>query len=252
MGIMTSPALVDIGTGIAFRPDADTILWLPGQDDPQSAVIRDRSGNGNDGTIVGATWKQTSKGLWYLDFDALDDHILIPKGASIDNPFDGGGTVFAVIRADSGGQADFGNIFNKRVGSNTGWQFNVQEEAASAVKLRLLYDWTGGDGQWITTNTVVTTGVDTFVACTYNADAAANNPTFYVNKTILTEGAGIDASTPVTARISDAGSDLYIGDRQLDDTSFDGMIALIGFIKRILTDSQLEGIRQQLRYHFGV
>ncbi len=75
MGIMTSPALVDIGTGIAFRPDANTKLWLPGQDDAQSAVIRDRSGNGNDCSITGAVWKRNDKGLRYLDFDGLDDLI---------------------------------------------------------------------------------------------------------------------------------------------------------------------------------
>ncbi len=49
------------------------VLWLPGQDDPQSATIRDRSGKGNHGTITGATWVRNSKGLWYLDFDGDDN-----------------------------------------------------------------------------------------------------------------------------------------------------------------------------------
>jgi len=57
-----------------WMPPASCKLWLPGQDDPQSATIRDRSGNGNNGTIVGATWIRTGKGLWYLDFDGTDDY----------------------------------------------------------------------------------------------------------------------------------------------------------------------------------
>ena len=51
------------------------VLWLPGQDDPQSSTIRDRSGKGNNGTIVGATWTRISSGLWCLDFDGTDDEV---------------------------------------------------------------------------------------------------------------------------------------------------------------------------------
>ena len=68
---MRSPALryARANFGITFRPDANTALWLLGQDDAYSAVIRDRSGNGNDGTITGATWTRLPSGLWGLDFD---------------------------------------------------------------------------------------------------------------------------------------------------------------------------------------
>lgn len=85
---MISPALryARANNGITFRPDADTVLWLPGQDDAYSATIRDRSGNGNDGTITGATWAKTGRGLWYLSLDGEDDFVnigatLIPASA---------------------------------------------------------------------------------------------------------------------------------------------------------------------------
>lgn len=55
--------------GVLWEPDANTVLWLPGQDDPQSLTIKDRSGKGNDGAITNATWARTGQGLWYLDFD---------------------------------------------------------------------------------------------------------------------------------------------------------------------------------------
>ena len=86
-----SPALryARANLGLTFRPDANCVLWLPGQDDPQSSTIRDRSGNGNNGTFgAGAaapTWKRLPSGLWVLDFDGLNDHTLISYHASL-NP----------------------------------------------------------------------------------------------------------------------------------------------------------------------
>ena len=62
--------------GVLFEPDSNCVLWLPGQDDAYSSTIRDRSGNGNDGTITSATWKNdTPGGLWYLSFDGDNDKL---------------------------------------------------------------------------------------------------------------------------------------------------------------------------------
>jgi len=70
-------------SGLTFRPDANCVLWLPGQDDAYSATIRDRSGKVNNGTITGATWTKNSKGLWYLLFAGGDDLIGCGAGASL-------------------------------------------------------------------------------------------------------------------------------------------------------------------------
>ncbi|KKK96846.1 hypothetical protein LCGC14_2658680 [marine sediment metagenome] len=82
--ILRPPLQARVNSGITFRPDANTVLWLPGQDDPQSSTIRDRSGNSNDGAITGALWKQTGQGLWYLDFDGTDDNVNLGTDASMD------------------------------------------------------------------------------------------------------------------------------------------------------------------------
>ena len=84
---MRSPALryARANSGLTFRPNANTVLWLPGQDDAYSATIRDRSGQGNDGTITGATWARTGQGLWYLSFDGVDDRIQIADNAILYN-----------------------------------------------------------------------------------------------------------------------------------------------------------------------
>jgi len=77
---------LSIGGGVAraikFQPDANCVLWTPGQDDPQSAVIRDRSGQGNDGAITGCLWVRTSKGTWVQNFDG-DDEVNVANDASL-------------------------------------------------------------------------------------------------------------------------------------------------------------------------
>lgn len=334
MGIMTSPALADIGHGIAFRPspvdslvdtgidtneeldasetaitmDADassaiaagnvihieaedmlvtsvvtvtvnvergyansdaathttdqdvlrtdtasTVLWLPGQDDAFSSTIRDRSGFGNDGTITGATWMRTGKGLWYLNFDAVDDVILISAAASLDNIWDGGGTVICWIRGDSVGESNVGRIFNKSGSGPLGWGINVEVLTAGVFRLRFLCNWTGDDGLWVTTDRPISAGVNTFVAVTYNADSAANKPTFYIDDAVLTEGSGIAAATPTGTREDDSTRDLFIGDQSASNASFDGMISLPRIIAGVeFTAAQIESIRQQERGFFGV
>ncbi len=65
-------------TDVFLFTTTNTVLWLPGQDDPQSSTIRDRSGNGFNGTIDSALWEQNSRGLWGLHSDGLDDKITLP------------------------------------------------------------------------------------------------------------------------------------------------------------------------------
>ncbi|MDY6957620.1 MAG: LamG domain-containing protein [Halobacteriota archaeon] len=59
------------------------VLCLNRQDDHNSSTLRDTSGNGNDGTIYGATWTQTEKGLWVLSYDGTDDYTDCGNDASL-------------------------------------------------------------------------------------------------------------------------------------------------------------------------
>jgi hypothetical protein len=58
-----------------YVPGADRVLYLEGQQDAKSGVIKDKSGFGNHGTITGATWVRLSSGLWVLNFDGIDDTV---------------------------------------------------------------------------------------------------------------------------------------------------------------------------------
>ncbi len=55
-------------------PELGSVLYLPGIPGTGSTVF-DFSGQGNDGTITGATWVKLPSGLWYNNFDGGDDHV---------------------------------------------------------------------------------------------------------------------------------------------------------------------------------
>jgi len=49
----------------------------------EAGVIKDYSGQGNNGTITGATWERLPSGLWVLSYDGSDDITTITKDASL-------------------------------------------------------------------------------------------------------------------------------------------------------------------------
>ncbi len=55
-------------------PELGCVLCLPGLPGGGTKLY-DRSPYGNTGTITGATWKRLPSGLWYLDFDGVDDNV---------------------------------------------------------------------------------------------------------------------------------------------------------------------------------
>ncbi len=67
-----------------FMPDSTCVLWLPGQDDPQSATIRDRSGKGNNGTLTSTTWVRLSGGLRALSLDGTNSYVEASDVTSLD------------------------------------------------------------------------------------------------------------------------------------------------------------------------
>lgn len=102
-----------------WHPTASCVLWLPGQDDPQSATIRDRSGQGNHGTIVGATWARNAQGVWTLVYDG-DDYVTFGNkfnfgNSLVDSAFSG--IIWAKITSDT---AD--GLISKWVGGEE-WRF---------------------------------------------------------------------------------------------------------------------------------
>lgn len=55
-------------------PPSGSVLYLPGYPG-QGSTIQDFSGQGNHGTITGATWVGLPSGLWAPSFDENDDYL---------------------------------------------------------------------------------------------------------------------------------------------------------------------------------
>lgn len=62
--------------GFEYPPaEANSILYYPGLPG-YGTKLWDRSNGGNDGTIMGATWKRLPSGLWITESDGSDDKII--------------------------------------------------------------------------------------------------------------------------------------------------------------------------------
>jgi len=59
-----------------FPQDNGLVAWYP-FDDRSGAVLRDRSGKGNHGTLYGPTWVAGQRGS-ALSFDGINDYLTIP------------------------------------------------------------------------------------------------------------------------------------------------------------------------------
>ncbi len=250
--VTRSPALrqVRANSGITFRPDANTALWLPGQDDPQSSTIRDRSGNKNDGTLVGTAWVQNSKGFYVQSFDGADDTTNITAAASINNIWDGGATAICWLNILSAGEAGTGRVLNKRAA--VGWTIFNRNLVGNALDLVFFINFDGDDGQWITTANEITVGIDTFLAITYNSSAVGNNPTFYINGGVHTVGDGLtEEVAPTGTRGDDSGETFNIGNHATTINTFDGTIGHVILESRIMSGSEIDNIRRNAQRLFA-
>ena len=89
---------------LVFHPPMlGCVLFLSGL--PGSGnKIYDRGPYGIHGTITGATWKRLPSGLWCLDFDGIDDYVILGTGA---NPTTNDFTILAWINANLSHGANF-------------------------------------------------------------------------------------------------------------------------------------------------
>ena len=217
--------------GVLFEPDANTVLWLPGQDDAYSSTIRDRSGYGNDGAITGATWKNdTPSGLWALSFDGVGDYVrsTTPSGLS-------GNTACTlecwVILGATGTRQPF-VTWGTSVADAKAW---LEVSAADAWQMRV---WDSG---------VCANGTPTPNTSDWVHVAGVYDKT---NTFIYTQGVQRNSTAYSTANIGT--DDLFLGDYQAGGLPLTGDLALVRVYSRALSATELLGHYNQERHLFGV
>lgn len=221
-------------------------LWSPDMGGVGDSTFKTPDPFGHTCTVSGAL--QKANGRW---FDKIDDVITVPAATSLNNIFDGGGTIMAWINPASDGESDAGRIYFKR-GGGVGYFCSVSADDASKVKVYFYFEFSDTDGQWITTATAVTLNTWSLLTLTYNADATANNPIIYVNTTALTVGSGITRSVaPEGTRTDDSAEDLLIGNQDTADATWDGYIGEVLLYNRVLSAVEIAHFYQKTRGRYS-
>ena len=171
-------------------------------------------------------------------FDGSNDYVVCGSDSSIDNIFDGGGTIMGWIKAESDGGGNFGRIISKESGANgtDGWSLTVEDEGSGTVDINFMAGHSTTYGRWTTASREVTLNTWTHFALVYDDDSVSNNPTLYINGVSVTL---TEVSTPVGTKSTDASQNLYIGASTLAARHFDGNIADIAMFNTALTAAQV-------------
>lgn len=174
-----------------------------------------------------------------LAFDGTDDYIDCGSGSSIDNIFDGGGTIAGWIKVASDGEGNFGRIADKASAGNGegGWSLTVEDESSGAVDLNFMVGHSTTNGRWLTTSREITLNTWVHFAVVYDDDAVGNNAVMYINgiSVVLTE-----SQTPVGTKQDDAAQDLIIGAGTIANRSFEGSMSEIVMYDTALSASQVK------------
>ena len=194
------------------------------EEDPSGGAPQmvDSTGNGNNGTSAGGMTSGDSVSAQIgngVDFDGGDDLINHGSDATLDNIFDGGGSVSALVKAVSDGEGNNGRIIDK--GSAAGWILYVGNESGSNYKILFLHDFTGGVAYWRTDSVDGDIGAFNHIAVDYDNSDTANDPIIYVDGVAV---AITELAAPSGTRESDAAFDLLVGNNAATDRSFDGDI----------------------------
>jgi Concanavalin A-like lectin/glucanases superfamily len=168
------------------------------------------------------------------DFNGIDDRVDAGSGAALDNVFAAGGTAEAWFFASSYGQNSFGRLFDK--GHTAGWSFAVNNGNATNT-LAFVYGASTSFGEWNGPSDAVALDSWHHAAVVYTAATAANNPTLYIDGVALT---GMNELVSPSGTIgSDASANLFVGNRQALDRTFDGLLDELRLSSVIRSDEWL-------------
>jgi hypothetical protein len=190
-------------------------------DEGTGTTAGDSSGNGNNGTIYGATYTAGKYGQ-ALSFDGTSSYVAVPDSSSLQ--ITGAITLMAWVKT---------NDLNKQavITKSGGYLLYVGTGGDGAV-YGYLYGTTSG---WLGGSTDVADGLWHLIALTYDPNAGANNFKLYV------DGA-LNAQYTVTGSISPSTNRIGIGDRP--DVGyrdfFSGTIDEARVYNRVLSASEIQ------------
>lgn len=208
-------------------------------DETSGTTVTDSSPNTNNGTMqngLDAGSDSISAPLESaLQFDGTNQFIAVPANATIEDIFDGGGSVSFWFKPNA---TDSSNIIMTKD------QWNILEFSGAAGESGLNFrkTFSGDDGTWRRSNTTpdITANQWNHIVFQYNADSTANAPEVYINGTLADPLAQIVA--PTGTRTSDSTRQTSIGASSSGVSAINAGIDDIRLYNRLITTDEITAL----------
>ena len=215
--------------------DLASPLYDPGATIDGVSKVYDRSGQGNHGTITGATWKRLPSGLWYLDLDGSSGNVTLGTSPFAQAVFTSGITLETWVNIDTL-DGDHQEIFALE-GSYTLQVFGITD----LIQFKM-YD--GTDSQTVDSDGVISATAWHHLAATWDATTMR----LYID--------GVAQAATATQSIGNLDSyarGVRLGSRHDGAAGFfDGGIALARIYTAALSAATAQDHFAQERHLFGV
>lgn len=243
------------------QPALGTVLSLPGLPGG-SNKIHDRSPYGYGATITGASWKRLFSGLWYLDYDGIDDRVVV--GTKADWKWMHGAEDTAAFKwtiklwtAKTNPEPDDLEWFlSTYSGASAYVGFGVVFDDRSSVprSRRLLVSITAGAEQIVVNldagdNSYPNDTAWHHIVATHDQALSANNCSLYLDTDLIKQA----DKTGVTPSTADPKYNLQIGNSEAGNYAHNGGITLLE-IKKNIVWTQLDVLNsfEREKHLFGV
>lgn len=237
---------VNVAGGASFLTAQETIPqmammgWTLKTLDSVDVYLPERTAR--DGNDFGGTALTQPRALQMLNMDEAGS-VYVTDHASIQNIFDGGGTLMAWIKPASIGVVA-GRVFGK-----LGTAIWTNNSVGNACYLVFSCAFNIVAGAWRIENRDIIFDQYTCIGVDYDSGATENVPTIYINGV----SKGIVATyTPEGTRNSDAGAALYIGNIAAGDRAFDGQIDEVVLYSSSLTATQILNYYNTNKSRYGL
>ena len=176
-----------------------------------------------------------------LQFDGVDDSVNCGSASSLDDIFDGGGSVSVWFNSSAINATH--TIVSKKSGGTGYWAIRISDVSGNKGRFYFLRSFDGGT-HYVTQQSTRDINPNTWyhAVVVYNADSASNRITAYLNGEVITNlSTTMDGTdTPTGTRISDANQDVLIG--KCNQFEFLGNIADVAIFNSILDATNITAI----------
>lgn len=187
----------------------------------------------------------TINGQNVITYDGINTAMLVERNSSIDDIFLGGGSTFFAALPITAGEGNFGRIFQK---SDNTIHF-LREPDDTSAKYAHISDFLSVRGSFNTLNEEVELNTENILSVTYDTSIDVNRPTFYVNGDVKSL---FVRETPSGLPGSDSSDDLFIGNNQMGNRTWNGHFGEIVFYNRILDSFENFTMQRYLASKWGV